>query len=170
MKVELRKYKISDLDRICELFINDNVIKNLAFPKRAAEIKTKDEKDWLSETISNYKKKKPKQYSLAIIYNEEYVGSIGCPNIDYENEKAEIGYWIGEQYWGKGITTKAVKKFISHLYEKWGFRRLEALTYVQNKKSRRVLEKTGFKLEGINKKAIKKGGKFVDRTTYALVR
>ena len=90
--------------------------------------------------------------------------------IDYTNEKAEIGYWIGEPYWGKGIMPKAVKKFLKIVFNKFKLKRIEGLAYLRNKPSQRVLEKSGFKLEGIKRKSIKRYGKLIDETIYAIVK
>jgi len=170
MEIKLRKYNMKDLKRVCGLFINENVLKNLDSRFKAKDIKIKDEKKWLKEVIENYKKKKPSSFTLAILYNKEYVGSIGINKFNYKNNNAEIGYWIGEPYWGKGITTKALKQFSRIVFNKFKLKRLEAFTYLRNKPSQRVLQKAGFKHEGTRKNAIKKGTKYLDDTIYALTR
>lgn len=169
-KVELRKFKREDLQRIYELFRNDNILKNLLIEKKAKDIRLKDEKEWLEKVLRQYKQKKPQGYHLAIKVNEELIGSIGAHKVDYKNENAEFGYWIGENYWGKGYVTQAIKQFSNILFNKFKFKRIYAFPFGYNESSQKVLEKAGFKFEGEREKAIKKGGKFLDDKLYAKVR
>lgn len=170
MKIRLRKYKINDLERVCILFINEKVIQHLSVPYSAKDISRSDERKWLKKTIFAYRQKKPKEFNLAIEVDGEYVGSIGAHHIDYTNEKTEIGYWIGEPYWGKGIASHAIRKFVVLLFKKYNFKRIEALPYSYNIASQKVLEKAGFNYEGERRKAVKRYGKFYDDKIYAIVR
>lgn len=170
LKVNLRKYKKSDIDRVCKIFINDNILKNLASEFKAKDIKKEGEEKWIQKNISNYKNKKPEEYALAIESNGEIVGSISIMKIDWHNMKAEMGYWVGEEYWGKGIATKAIKKFTKEVFRKFKLKRVEAYPYSYNKASQRVLEKAGYKLEGERRKAAKHHGKWLDDKIYAKIR
>lgn len=169
-KLTLRKYRLSDLKIIYRLFANDKVLKNLSLSKRAKEISIKEEKEWIKKVLKEYKRKKKEQLHLAVVVNGEIVGGIGAKEIDYKNQKAEIGYWFGEEYWGKGYATEAIKKFSKILIKEYKLVRIEAFPYSRNIASQRVLEKAGFKLEGERKKAVKKFGKFMDDKIYSLVR
>jgi [ribosomal protein S5]-alanine N-acetyltransferase len=75
------------------------------------------------------------------------VGSIGLKNIDLINKKASLGYWIGEEYWGKGIATESVRLIINHALSSPDLELREVIAYVfpENKASIRVLEKSGMK-------------------------
>lgn len=169
-KVVLRKYKMSDLDRICELFLDDRVLKNLAVPMKAKDISKKDEKEWLKKNIKSYKQKKPEGFNLAITVNGTYIGGIGAHHIDYANNKTQVGYWIGYSYWGKGYVAEALRQFVKILFRKFKFKRIEAAPYGHNKASQRVLEKAGFKFEKITHKTAKKQGKLFDEKFYALIK
>jgi [ribosomal protein S5]-alanine N-acetyltransferase len=167
--ISIRKYRISDLDKLCDLFIDNYIIKDLGsldFKK----INKKSEEKWLKDTLKKYKTKNPGSLSWAIEYNGEYVGGIGMHGADYENEKTEIGYWIGKPYWGQGIATDALCEFLNILDKKYNFKRITALAFSYNVASQRVLEKAGFKFEGLLKKNAKKDGKFYDDKLYARVR
>lgn len=78
------------------------------------------------------------------------VGSIGLKNIDLINKKASLGYWIGEEYWGKGIATESVRLIINHALSSPDLELREVIAYVfpENKASIRVLEKSGMKKKG----------------------
>jgi [ribosomal protein S5]-alanine N-acetyltransferase len=79
-----------------------------------------------------------------------FVGSIGLKNIDLFNKKADLGYWIGEKYWGRGIATECVRLVIDYAFSSsdLGLREVIAYVFPENKASIRVLEKNGMKKEG----------------------
>ena len=79
-----------------------------------------------------------------------FVGSIGLKNIDLINKKANLGYWIGEQYWGRGITTECVRLIIKYAFYSYdlGLREIIAYVFPENKASIRVLEKNGMQKRG----------------------
>lgn len=95
-----------------------------------------------------------KATNFAIWYNNELAGSIGY--VPQENERrhiAEIGYFIGEVFWGKQIATKAVEQLLQLIQEQQKFYRIEAYVFEKNVASIKVLQKNGFFLEGIQHKA-----------------
>lgn len=123
--------------------------------------------DWIQKTISLQKKKKASEINFAIDIGGDVVRGIGLSHI--EKHKAEIGYWLGEKYWGRGIMTAAVKLVTSFCFRKLKLRRIYATVYPHNKASVRVLQKTGFRFEGLMRKLYKKDGKFLDALMYAKV-
>lgn len=99
------------------------------------------------------------------------VGSIGVSPGKFDKRKsAEIGYWLEENSWGKGIATEAVMTIMDYVFTSSDIVRLFAPVYDQNKASMRVLEKCGFTLEGVLKKAVFKHGVFFDEHMYAITR
>ena len=80
---------------------------------------------------------------------------------------AEIGYWIGEPYWGRGIATAAARGLTAFGFERLALRRIEAPIYAPNKASMRVLEKCGYVCEGIMRDAVIKNGQLLDAHLYA---
>ncbi|KKQ04406.1 MAG: Acetyltransferase [Candidatus Moranbacteria bacterium GW2011_GWE2_36_40] len=81
-----------------------------------------------------------------------------------------MGYWLAEKYWGKGLMSEAVKKFMAHIFTKFSLRRIYAYAYARNKGSMRVMEKVGMKFEGIAPKYALKDGKYIDCYIYARVK
>src|SRR5919202_6293870 len=79
-----------------------------------------------------------------------FVGSIGLKNIDLINKKADLGYWIGEEYWDRGIATECVELIINYAFSSsdLGLREVIAYVFPENKASIRVLEKNGMKNKG----------------------
>jgi len=96
------------------------------------------------------------------------VGSIGFSNI--EGHKAEIGAWLAEKYWNRGIMTEAARLATKFGFEKLKLKRIYAYTFSFNKASMKVLKKNGYKFEGILRKNIKKDNKFFDDYLFAKVK
>ena len=115
------------------------------------------------------KKEKPK-VTFAIEDNNKLCGVIGLVlQKDVYKHSAEIGYWIGEPFWRKGIATNAVKQMVEYAFQELKLERIFAGIFEYNKASMRVLDKCGFQLEGISKKALIKNGRFWDEYRYAIV-
>lgn len=107
---------------------------------------------------------------FAIVYEGQYVGNISLvPGRDVYRKSAEIGYFIGEAFWGKGIATRAVKLIVNYGFEKLNIIRIHTGVYDYNVASMRVLEKCGFNKEGIFEKAITKYDKTYDEHRYSLI-
>ncbi|MEH0156165.1 GNAT family N-acetyltransferase [Limibacter armeniacum] len=105
--------------------------------------------------------------NFAIVVDGEAIGSIGIMKMtDVYRLNLEIGYFIGEPYWGKGIVTQAVKAMVDYAFETFEVVRIFAGVFEHNKASMRVLEKVGFQLEAIHRKAVIKNGKLMDEYLY----
>jgi [ribosomal protein S5]-alanine N-acetyltransferase len=108
---------------------------------------------------------------FAIATAEEAIGSIGIfPNQDVHHLTAEMGYWLAEPYWGKGIMTETVLKLTEYAFEQFGLVRIYAEPYAHNTGSCRVLEKAGFELEGRLRSSVIKDGQIMDQFLYAKVK
>ena len=91
------------------------------------------------------------------------------PQTDVHRHTAEVGYWVGEPYWGQGLATDAIRTMAKYAFETLTFRRLQAGVFATNPASARVLEKAGFRLEGTAVDGAYKNGQFVDLLNYALL-
>ena len=106
---------------------------------------------------------------FAIDVDGEAVGNIGFVlHDDVERCSAEIGYWLGEAVWGRGIATAAVRAATAHAFATYGLTRVYALPFARNCASRRVLEKAGYGLEGVLRRAAIKDGDLLDQALYAI--
>ncbi|GIK61700.1 MAG: GNAT family N-acetyltransferase [Ignavibacteriota bacterium] len=107
-----------------------------------------------------------------VIANEkELIGAIGINLQDDVNRfSAEIGYWLGEPFWNKGIITQALNLFSDFAFNKFELNRIFANVFEGNDASEKVLRKTGYKKEATLKKAVFKEGKFIDQHIYALLK
>ena len=165
--VELREWKENDAEALSALLNNKRILDNLRdglpYPY------TKKDALWYIKSCLNADK--DKQFCFAIIYNGEVVGSIGLfrqENIHFKT--AELGYYIGVEYWGKGITTEAVRLACKHVFDSTDIVRIYAEPFADNIGSCRVLEKNGFVPEGVLRKNAFKNDTFRDMKLYALVK
>lgn len=108
---------------------------------------------------------------LAIDVDGEAVGGIGVQlKRDIHRRTAEIGYWLAEPLWNRGIATEAVRGMTDHAFAVFDLVRIEALVFEWNPASARVLEKAGYTLEGRLRKSVTKDGRTVDALLYSIVR
>lgn len=111
----------------------------------------------------------PQTY-FAIEVEGQAAGGIGyLPHEDVERVSAEIGYWLGEQFWNRGITTDALAAVTALAIERHGLTRVYALPFEYNTASCRVLEKCGYVLEARLRHSAIKDGRIVDQFQYAYI-
>jgi RimJ/RimL family protein N-acetyltransferase len=153
MEVLLRKWKKSDVDALTAIANNKNIADNLRdlFPY---PYKKRNAKEW----IENVKTQSPVT-NFCIEADGQVAGSIGFMlKEDVYKKNIEIGYFIGEDYWGKGIATDAIKQLLGHIEKNFNPVRIYAEVFEHNKASMKALEKNGFHLESVRKKAVIKNG------------
>lgn len=163
MQFELRPFQSSDLFSLVKHANNYNIAKNLsnkfAFPYTI---------DHAIAFINLALSATPTEI-FAITINNEAVGSIGVhPKTDIHCKNAEIGYWIGEEFWGNGIMPEAVKLMVNYGFKTFDITRIYASTYDINIKSKRVLEKASFTLEAEFKDTLYKNDTFYDEVVYGI--
>lgn len=159
----IREYKLSDVSEIARLANNKKIAKNL-LNGFSNPYKISDALSWIKSVIK-YKKKNKFPLNMVITYDGKVAGAIGTGEI--KSGKMTFGYWIGEEFWGKGIATDAVKTFIGYLFKTFKPFKIQANVYPWNKGSQRVLEKNGFNLDGVFKKDYLKDGKIIDQYYYS---
>lgn len=164
-ELKLRPFKDSDSIKLSELCNNKKIWDNLRdyIPYPYSENNA-------IEYIEHCNKENP-QLTFAIEFKGEFVGSIGLiKQQDVYKLTAEIGYWIGEPFWGMGITTRAVRLITNYGFNNLGIIRIYSGVFDFNKASQRVLEKSGFKLECIFEKSVYKNNKICDEYRYGLIK
>lgn len=111
------------------------------------------------------------QLCRAIEIGGAAVGSIGVfQGADVYRRSAEIGYWLGRDYWGQGVMTEAVRRMCREAFAAWDIVRIHAEVFAPNLASQAVLEKAGFIFEGTKRSSVYKGGQVLDSRVYALLR
>jgi len=107
---------------------------------------------------------------FAIAVDGAAVGGIGfVPQHDVDRVSTEVGYWLGESLWGRGITTEALIAITRYAIATHGLTRTFALPFAHNAASCRVLEKAGYVLEARLRKSAIKDGQILDQMQYAFI-
>lgn len=108
--------------------------------------------------------------SFAIVVASRAAGGIGFElRSDIERFSAEVGYWLGEEFWGRGIATDALKAATAYALRTYKLNRIYALPFNDNLASIRVLEKAGYRREGLLRLSAFKNGRFLDQALYAFI-
>jgi [ribosomal protein S5]-alanine N-acetyltransferase len=165
--VIVRRHSLDDAPALARLANNIKVAQYLRdrFPH---PYRLEDAVEWLSKTTT-----KSTDLVFAICkLDGTYVGNIGLlPLTDVERITYEIGYWLGEEFWGQGIMTDALTCFSKYAFEAHPeLLRLEAGAFGPNIGSQRVLAKAGYTLEGRRRRAAIKNGQVIDLVMYGLLR
>lgn len=161
----MRSWEWRDRDAIVRHANNRNVWINLVdrFPHPYTH---SDARNWLDTVVGHQP-----ETSFAIDVGGEAIGGIGFsiqPDIGYRS--AEIGYWLAEGFWGRGIATEALIAVTEHAFSTYDLCRLYAHVFEWNPASARVLEKAGYTFEGCLRKSATKAGQTIDRLIYAKLR
>jgi [ribosomal protein S5]-alanine N-acetyltransferase len=116
--------------------------------------------------------KEGREEKFAIIVDNQFAGWLDIHNISkgFDKHKAKVGYCISPEFRGKGLATEALKILTNYAFKKYNLTRIEAFCRTYNKSSAKVLEKAGYKLEGILRKNKLKNGKYLDDMVWAKIR
>lgn len=162
----LRAFTLADASRVQELAGERDVAKMtylLPHPYPAGLAET-----WIGSHAENLKKDKEAIFALVEKATQTLIGSMGL-RLVREHEKAEVGFWIGKPYWGKGYATEALRAVIEFGFKELKLNRIFGLHFGENPASGRVMEKVGMKYEGCLRQHIKKWGTFQDAKIYAVL-
>jgi RimJ/RimL family protein N-acetyltransferase len=167
MKIEfnLRPWTTEDLNSLVKYANNQNIAKNLTdkFPFPYTENN--------GRTFIEYAMKDYPNHIFAIDIEGQAVGGIGIhPQEDIYRKNAELGYWLGEPFWGQGIISSAIKQIVNFAFETYDIDRVFARPFGTNIPSQIVLEKNNFILEGKFDKILVKDGVLLDELIYAIRR
>lgn len=160
--VVLREFTIGDTPLLQEYLNNPRVTKHLtsSIPQ---PYEKKDAEWWVNEGSKI-------GIVRAIEYEGVFIGAVGAHRKQFEHSRtAEIGYWLADSHWSKGIATIALRQLTAYIFQSTDIVRLQAHVFEGNFASAKVLEKAGYRLEGILKKTIFKRGVFMDASLYAAV-
>lgn len=163
--IHIRPWRKSDLDALLRYANNPKIASNLRdqFPYPYTR---RDGIEYL-----NYVREMDVLMSFAVELGGEAIGGIGFKlGVDISRLSVEMGYWLGEPFWGRGITTRAVVASSDWAFNAYKVVRIFATVFAHNAASIRVLEKAGFEREGVLKRSAIKNGVILDQVMYAKVR
>lgn len=161
----LRDWRLEDAAAVARYANNRNVWRNLrdAFPHPYTY---SDARAWVRS-----RQGQSPVTDFAIAGPHEAIGAIGLhPQDDVYRRSAEVGYWLGEPFWGRGIATMAVRAISHYAFATFDLVRLYAGVFQWDPASARVLEKAGYRLECRQRKAATKDGHTIDVLMYVLLR
>ncbi|MTI66120.1 MAG: GNAT family N-acetyltransferase [Firmicutes bacterium] len=161
--IKLRLLDFNDSDKLY-FIINQNRNHLKRYLSWVKNIKKKDDVlNFIEESREQFAS--DKGFHLCIWYKNKLVGIIGH-DIDDEKNSSEIGYWLIENYQGKGIITKSCEVLIDYLFSEFDLNKIEINCALDNKKSIAIPEKLGFKKEGIIRDNQFLNGKYIDHVVY----
>lgn len=164
---KIRKWALADAEDLAAALSNKKVQDNLrdGLPYPYTE---RDGADFISAILSADENE---TFAFAITADGRVVGSIGVfRQGNIHRRTAELGYYLAEEYWGKGIMTEAVRQVCEYVFEKSDILRIYAEPFAYNTASCRVLEKAGFQYEGTLRKNAVKNGEVIDMKMYSLLK
>lgn len=163
----LRPWRQSDAEAVAAAADNPRIAANLrnAFP---SPYTLADAEWYVNDCIAQGEER---QLTRAILIEGRAAGSIGVFVRDDVYEKsAELGYWLAEEHWGRGVMTEAVRQICREAFDRFDILRIFAEPFADNRGSRRVLEKAGFTCEGTMRNGVFKNGQVHSYCMYALLR
>ena len=163
----LRPFHASDIPDIVQLLQDPDIAKttlNIPYP-----YSEEDARAWLD--IQEKERKTGTGYTFAILRKEDQrlIGAIDI-RPDLHNWRAEIGYWIGKPFWGRGYATEAAQAIIRFGFEELSLNRIYATHFADNPASGRVMQKVGMVYEGTMRQYTFKNHRFQDHALYAILR
>ncbi|MGB6337962.1 MAG: GNAT family protein [Thermoanaerobaculia bacterium] len=160
----IRSFRPGDVDAIVKYGNNPNV--SLQLTDRFPYPYTRED----AEAWVEFARDQDQETLFAIDNRQELIGGIGLiPQDDVYSRSAMLGYWLGEPFWNRGIATLAVRAIVDWAFAELELIRIFAFVFETNTASVRVLEKTGFTLEGTMRRAVFKRGRLMDQSLYAVL-
>lgn len=167
MNIIIRQWKKDDAPYLAAALNNLNIQNNL----RDGLPYPYTESDALDFIESMFASNPNDTFAFAIVADDRVVGSIGVfRQTNIHSRTAELGYYVAEEYWGRGIAQTAVNSIVEYVFENTDIVRIFAEPFARNAASCRVLKKCGFVFEGIMRKNAFKNGEFLDMRLYAKIK
>jgi ribosomal-protein-serine acetyltransferase len=108
-------------------------------------------------------------FQAAVLFENEIVGMVGFHSVNWPHGSTSIGYWLDEGHQGRGLMTRAVRTLVDHAFGAWDLHRVEIQAAVDNRRSRAIPERLGFREEGVRREAERIGERYNDLAVYAML-
>lgn len=162
----LRPFRPEDAPRVSALIDDPEIARNTLtiphpYPGGLAE-------RWIAGRAEEWAAGRKAVWAVCVA-DGELLGALGL-HLEPAHRRAELGYWIGREHWGRGYATEAVRAVVDLAFDELGLERVFAHHFAWNPASGRVLEKAGLKREGLLRSHVQKDGRAVDDVLYGLAR
>lgn len=163
----LKKFEPADANELFSLLDANRKALRQWLPFVDGTKSSEDSLEFIRSTQKSYDSHQSLQ--CGVWYQGRLAGAIGHHRIFWLNKWTSIGYWLGEEFYGKGTMTKAVKGLLKHSFEDLQLNCVEIAAAVENKKSRAIPERLGFKEEGVLRQREWLYDRFVDHAVYSIL-
>jgi [ribosomal protein S5]-alanine N-acetyltransferase len=151
-------FKILSLDEVTRYYGTDRFIS------------IEEAKKLIDMFQKNFYEKRSMRWGIVLKENNKFIGTLGLNGLQLKNKKAEIGYEIHPSYWRKGYTSEAIKEVLRYSYLELELNRIGAVVYVENEASSNLLEKLGFKKEGVLRDYLFQNNSFHTTSMFSLLK
>ncbi|SES18291.1 ribosomal-protein-alanine N-acetyltransferase [Gracilibacillus ureilyticus] len=163
----LRKVTMEDVEDMYIYGSDEEVSKYVTWDTHQS---LKDTKGFVQFILNQYETGQVAPWGIEYKENRKFIGTIDFITWEPEHNRAEIGYVISKQYWGKGLTAEAAREIIRFGFNSMDLIRIQARCVSENTGSKRVMEKAGMSLEGIMRKGMVIKGKHRDIKLYSIIK
>jgi ribosomal-protein-alanine N-acetyltransferase len=163
----LKNYRLNDLDNIFRLKSEPLVWK---FSTKAPTNNEDESKEYLENVLKSYIENKHDFQALFLKHTQEYIGEAGIISFNKKNSRAIVGYNLLPKYWNNGYATEITEALVKYSFDNEKVERIEALAVEENRASRKVLEKSGFVLEGLLRNFAYIDNRYFNVCYYGMIR
>lgn len=165
-RLTLRRFEAADAERVEELLNDREIASNsrsidYPYPQGAAIV-------WIENHHSNWETGNSSVFAIRTRERDQLIGGIGL-EIEKSDHNAELGYWIGRDFWNQGFCSEAALAMLEYGFEQLGLHRIHSHYMARNPASGRVMEKIGMKREGLLRGHSRKWGVFEDVVVYGIL-
>lgn len=159
----LRRFTDSDIDHVFKGLSHPEVTRYYGVSYNSLEA-TKLQLKFFSDLLKNGT---GIWWAICSLDSKVFFGAAGLNSLNKEHKKAEIGFWLMPEFWGKGIINEAIPFILEYGFDKLNLHRIEAIIETENVNSKKIMAKLGFEHEGTMKECELKNGKFISLDIYA---
>ena len=154
--IQLRSYKVEDMDALFNAINNSRQHLNPWLDWVSKTTKPEHSLQFIQDSLQQLETQEA--LALGIFIHHQVIGGIGLHQWDQKTRRAQIGYWITHEYEGKGIISRCLTQFVAFLFEKIELNKIEIHFVQANRRSAKVAERLGFKIEGIIRQSMMRNG------------
>ncbi len=165
-RLHLRPYRMEDAPAVQHLAGHRQVFETTLRIPHPYELSMAEE--WLATHPEQYAQGKSAQFAICLRDGQQLIGAIGL-EFHSEYPRAELGYWVGVEFWGQGYCTEAARAVLEYGFAQRGLRRIYATHFGTNPASGRVMQKVGMSHEGTLRQHLVKEGRFEDLAYYGIL-